>query len=108
MEETLSTLYYATRARNIVNTPAVRRCTLTPVQIRVGSAWFQLLKLQYDKLLSSFALNDNSRRYSAVQQDPREQLILSLRGEAGGGVEDWHRTLNLLLLRVSVSLTHSH
>jgi len=35
----------------------VGRRTLKPVRTRVQSAWFQRLKLKYDKLLSSFGYN---------------------------------------------------
>ena len=42
------------------------RCNLKPVEARVESAWFQLLKLKYDELLSNSAFEFNSRRYMAV------------------------------------------
>ena len=45
-------------------TPMVRRCNFNVFQSRVDRAWFQQLKLKYDKLLSSFALNCNLRHYS--------------------------------------------
>ena len=41
------------------------RGKLTGVETRVQSAWFQRLKLKYDKLLSSFAFEFNWRQYSA-------------------------------------------
>jgi hypothetical protein len=37
---------------------------LNPVDSRFESAWFQLLKLKCDELLSSFAFNFNLRRYT--------------------------------------------
>ena len=40
------------------------RCRLTPVESHVESAWIQLLKVQYDKLPSTFAFNFNLRRYN--------------------------------------------
>jgi hypothetical protein len=44
----------------------VGRCKLKRVESRVESAWFERLKLRYDKLLSSFAFNFNLRRYNAA------------------------------------------
>jgi len=40
----------------------VGRCMLKPVDTRVESAWVQLLKLIYDKLLSTDAFNSHLRR----------------------------------------------
>jgi hypothetical protein len=39
-------------------------CRLNPVEARVGSTWFQRLKLRYDEPLSNFAFNFNLRHYS--------------------------------------------
>jgi len=44
----------------------VGRCKLKPVGTRAESAWFQWLKPQYDKLLSSFAFSFNVWYYTAV------------------------------------------
>jgi len=53
----------------------VGRCRFNPVEVRVESAWFQLLKLKYDEPLSHFAFNFNLRH-------------CSLGGGSGGG--DYH------------------
>jgi len=42
--------------------PCVMRCDLTTCY-SIESAWFQRLKLKYDKLLLFFALNFNVRRF---------------------------------------------
>jgi len=42
----------------------VGQCRLTLVEGRVQSAWFQVLKLKHDKLLSTFAFNFNLRHYT--------------------------------------------
>ena len=44
----------------------VRRCRLTPGCPRVDRAWFQRLKLDYDRPLSTFAFNLNLRRYTVA------------------------------------------
>jgi hypothetical protein len=41
----------------------VGRCRLKSVEARVESAWFQRMKLKYDKPLSNHAFNFNLRRY---------------------------------------------
>jgi hypothetical protein len=51
----------------------VEWCRLTPVDTHVETrAWFQLLKLSYDKLLSTFAFNLNVRHYNEVRQVPAD------------------------------------
>ena len=41
----------------------------------VDSAWFQLLKLTYNKLVSSFSFKSNLRRYTAEAQQRIEEEI---------------------------------
>ena len=61
----------------------VGRCKLAPAETRVEGAWFQLLKLQNDKLLSSFAFNINLRRYS---EDPANSARVIVRFADGNEV----------------------
>ena len=47
------------------------QCTLNLVETRVGSAWFKLLKLNYDKLVSRFAFKVNWRHYNEGRTELR-------------------------------------
>jgi hypothetical protein len=70
------------------------------------AAWFQRLKLKYDKMLSSFAFKFNLRRYSmvacltlsAVMNFPRRQLFaLSLMTVGPGRRCSTHHKMNIYL-----------
>ena len=64
---------------------AIGRCRLKPVERRVESVWFQLLKLNCDEVVENFAFNLNLRRYTAAPVTAVElDLVVAADTTAGG------------------------
>jgi hypothetical protein len=79
----------------LVQLMTVGRCKLKPVETRVESAWFQLLKLEYHKLLSMVTINFNLRRYMTGEGAlAREEIVASTMETLAG----FHLDVQLALL----------
>jgi len=70
--------------RGLPQMPAVGWCKSKPVETRVGSAWFQRLKVNYDKLLSNCAFYFNLRHYTAEAWMRVAECSTELASRGGG------------------------